>query len=89
MTKKDLSELYIEAAKNKFCDREREWPDINMFREFERQIILICIDVKWMQHINDLEILRQNISLVFHAQIVAILIPRRCAFCSAFSRMIP
>lgn len=68
MTKKDLSELYIEAAKNKYCDREREWPDINMFREFERQIILRCIDVKWMQHINDLEILRQNISLVGYGQ---------------------
>ena len=68
MTKKKLAEEYIAAAKDKYSDREREWPDINVFREFERQIILRCIDVKWMQHINDLEILRQNISLVGYGQ---------------------
>lgn len=68
MTKKKLAEQYIVAAKDKYSDREREWPDINVFREFERQIILRCIDVKWMQHINDLEILRQNISLVGYGQ---------------------
>lgn len=66
--KKRLSELYINAAKDKYVDREREWPDINVFREFERQIILRCIDIKWMQHINDLEILRQNIALVGYGQ---------------------
>lgn len=68
MKKKRLSELYINAAKDKYVDREREWPDINVFREFERQIILRCIDIKWMQHINDLEILRQNIALVGYGQ---------------------
>lgn len=68
ITKKKLSKEYIEAAKNRYCDREREWPDINTFRELERQIILRCIDIKWMQHINDLEILRQNISLVGYGQ---------------------
>ena len=68
MTKKKLAEEYIAAAKDKYSDREREWPDISVFREFERQIILRCIDVKWMQHINDLEILRQNISLVGYGQ---------------------
>lgn len=68
MTKKKLAEQYIIAAKDKYSDREREWPDISVFREFERQIILRCIDVKWMQHINDLEILKQNISLVGYGQ---------------------
>lgn len=68
MKKKRLSELYINAAKDKYVDREREWLDINVFREFERQIILRCIDIKWMQHINDLEILRQNIALVGYGQ---------------------
>lgn len=68
MNKKKLAEEYIEAAKNRYYEREREWPDIEVFREFERQIILRCIDSKWMQHINDLEILRQNISLVGYGQ---------------------
>lgn len=68
MDKKKLAEEYIEAAKNRYYEREREWPDIEVFREFERQIILRCIDSKWMQHINDLEILRQNISLVGYGQ---------------------
>ena len=68
MNKKKLAEEYIEAAKNRYYKREREWPDIEVFREFERQIILRCIDSKWMQHINDLEILRQNISLVGYGQ---------------------
>lgn len=68
MKKITLSKQCFEAARNKYCDRERDWPDINVFREFERQVLLRCIDIKWMQHINDLEILRQNISLVGYGQ---------------------
>lgn len=86
MTKKKLSEQYIEAAKNKYSDREREWPDINVFREFERQIILKCIDAKWMQHINDLEILRQNISLVGYGQKDPAIVYKLKAF-DMFSKM--
>ena len=68
MKKKRLAELYVSAARDRYYEREQEWPDIQMFREYERQIILKCIDVKWMQHINDLEILRQNIALVGYGQ---------------------
>lgn len=66
--KKKLGNLCFEAAKNRYCDREREWPEIDVFREFERHVILLCIDTRWMKHINDLEILRQNISLVGYGQ---------------------
>lgn len=68
MKKTTLSKQCFESARNRYCDRERDWPDINVFRDFERQVILRCIDIKWMQHINDLEILRQNISLVGYGQ---------------------
>lgn len=86
MLKKKLAEEYVTAAKNRYCEREKEWPDIDVFREFERQIILRCIDVKWMQHINDLEILRQNISLVGYGQKDPAVIYKLKAF-DMFSKM--
>ena len=67
-TKKYLAKKYVEAAKERYFAREREWPDIAMFREFERNVILRCLDAKWIQHLNDLEILRQNIALVGYGQ---------------------
>lgn len=66
--KKLLSKQLIDAAKEKYHKRELEWQDQEAFRELERHIILRCIDMKWMQHINDLEVLRQNISLVGYGQ---------------------
>ncbi len=63
-----FSKLCYTAAEMKYKEREADWNDVNAFREFERQIILRCLDIKWMQHINDLEILRQNISLVGYGQ---------------------
>lgn len=67
-TKKYLAKEYVEAARERYYAREREWPDISMFRDFERNVILRCLDAKWIQHLNDLEILRQNISLVGYGQ---------------------
>lgn len=66
--KRKLADRFIEAANKKYCEREQEWPDINSFREFERNVILSSIDVKWMEHINDLEVLRQNIALIGYGQ---------------------
>ena len=68
LEKKEMSELCYKAAEMEYQKKENDWPDINAFREFERQIILRCLDIKWMQHINDLEILRQNIALVGYGQ---------------------
>lgn len=68
MSKKHLAVLYLEAAKERYYEREMEWSKIEMFRDFERTIILRCIDKRWMQHLNDLEVLRQNIALVGYGQ---------------------
>ena len=79
-TKKEMAKQCANAAEAQYFEREREWADQDMFREFERQILLRCIDIRWMQHINDLEILRQNISLVGYGQKDPIMIYKMKAF---------
>lgn len=68
LTKRDLSKRMIENAKVKYEEILKSWPEEEAFKEFERKVILRCIDAQWMKHINNLEILRQNIALVGYGQ---------------------
>ena len=43
--------------------KESEFPEPEQLRELERVILLKSIDSKWMDHIDDMEILRQGIGL--------------------------
>ena len=48
--------------------KEKEFPDIEQFREFERVILLKVIDKKWMDHIDDMDQLRQGVGLQAYGQ---------------------
>ncbi len=43
--------------------KEAEFPEPEQLRELERVVLLKCIDSKWMDHIDDMEMLRQGIGL--------------------------
>ncbi|MCR4999310.1 MAG: preprotein translocase subunit SecA [Lachnospiraceae bacterium] len=48
--------------------KEAEFPEAEQFREVERVILLRVIDRKWMEEIDDMDQLRQNIGLQAYAQ---------------------
>ena len=48
--------------------KEAEFPDAEAIRELERVILLKVIDRKWMDHIDDMDQLRQGIGLQAYAQ---------------------
>ena len=43
--------------------KEAEFPEPEQLRELERVVLLKAIDSKWMDHIDDMELLRQGIGL--------------------------
>lgn len=66
--KKDFIEKCKAAAYKRYDQREKEYGNIDNFRDLERQAILTNIDINWMKHLNDLELLKQNISMVGYGQ---------------------
>ena len=48
--------------------KEAEFPEPEQLRELERVVLLKSIDSKWMDHIDDMEILRQGIGLQAYGQ---------------------
>ncbi len=60
-------ELKEEAVKL-YETKEAEFPEPEQLRELERVVLLKCIDSKWMDHIDDMEILRQGIGLAAYGQ---------------------
>ena len=48
--------------------KEAEFPEPEQIRELERVILLKVIDNKWMDHIDDMEQLRQGIGLQAYGQ---------------------
>ena len=65
---KQLEEMIQERAQNAYEEKEAEFPEEEQIREVERVILLKVIDRKWMDHIDDMEQLRQGIGLKAYAQ---------------------
>ena len=65
---KEIQELVQERAQNAYEEKEAEFPEEEQIREVERVILLRVIDRKWMDHIDDMEQLRQGIGLQSYAQ---------------------
>ena len=57
-----------EEAVKLYEDKEAQFPSAEQAREAERVILLKVIDNKWMNHIDDMEQLRQNIGVVAYGQ---------------------
>ena len=59
----ELKQQLKEEAVHLYEAKEAEFPEIEQFREIERVILLKVIDRKWMDHIDDMDQLRQGIGL--------------------------
>lgn len=68
MKKNDLIQLLKEDAVKIYEEKELEFPEIEQIREIERVILLKVIDRKWMDHIDDMDQLRQGIGLMAYGQ---------------------
>ena len=65
---KELKQYLKEQAVLLYEAKETEFPEIEQFRELERVVLLKVIDRKWMDHIDDMDQLRQGIGLQAYGQ---------------------
>ena len=68
MGQKELKHLLKERAAKAYEAKEAEFPEPEHIRELERVVLLKVIDAKWMDHINDMDQLRQGIGLQAYGQ---------------------
>ena len=66
--KADLKRAIEERSIGFFEDRAKEFETEEQFKEIERVILLRVIDEKWMNHIDDMDQLKQGIGLQAFAQ---------------------
>ncbi|NBK92607.1 preprotein translocase subunit SecA [bacterium 1XD21-13] len=66
--KNELKHMLKEEAVKLYELKEAEFPNAEMLRELERVFLLKVIDRKWMDHIDDMDQLRQGIGLQAFAQ---------------------
>ena len=68
LKKNQLKQLLKEQATKLYESKEAEFPEPEQLRELERVIVLKVVDRKWMDHIDDMEQLRQGIGLQAYGQ---------------------
>ena len=68
MKKNELKQMLKEQAVKLYEMKEAEFPEPEQIRELERVILLKVIDRKWMDHIDDMDQLRQGIGLQAYGQ---------------------
>jgi len=68
LKKAEVTHRLKEAATRFYEMKEAEFPGGEQIRELERVVLLKVIDAKWMQHIDDMEQLRQGIGLTAYGQ---------------------
>jgi preprotein translocase subunit SecA len=66
-TRDKLKELLKKNTEKQYEKKEAEFDDPNKIRELERIVLLKTIDQKWMDHIDDMDQLRQGIGLQAYA----------------------
>lgn len=67
-TKNGLKHQLKEEAVKLYESKEAEFPEPENIREIERVILLKVIDRKWMNHIDDMDQLRQGVGLQAYGQ---------------------
>ncbi len=68
MQQKELKHLLKEKAVKAYEAKEAEFPEAEHIRELERVVLLKVIDARWMDHIDDMDQLRQGIGLQAYGQ---------------------
>lgn len=66
--KNQMKQILKEKAVKLYEEKEAEFPEIEQLRELERVVLLKSIDSKWMDHIDDMEMLKQGIGLAAYGQ---------------------
>ncbi|MDE6663745.1 MAG: preprotein translocase subunit SecA [Lachnospiraceae bacterium] len=66
--KNSLKQQLKEEAVKLYESKEAEFPEPEAIREIERVILLKAIDRKWMDHIDDMDQLRQGVGLQAYGQ---------------------
>ena len=68
ISQKELKHMLKERAAKVYEAKESEFPEPEHMREIERVVLLKVIDAKWMDHIDDMDQLRQGIGLQAYGQ---------------------
>lgn len=68
MQQNELKHLLKERAVKAYEEKEAEFPEAEHLREVERVVLLKVIDGRWMDHIDDMDQLRQGIGLQAYGQ---------------------
>ena len=68
ISQKELKHMLKERAVKSYELKETEFPEPEHLREVERVVLLKVIDAKWMDHIDDMDQLRQGIGLQAYGQ---------------------
>ena len=68
MSQKELKHMLKERAAKAYEAKEAEFPEPEHIREIERVVLLKVIDAKWMDHIDDMDQLRQGIGIQAYGQ---------------------
>ena len=66
--KNELLHTLKEKALKMYEDKEAQFPEPEQIREIERVVLLKVIDSKWMDHIDDMDQLKQGIGLQAYGQ---------------------
>ena len=66
--KNDYKEFLLEKATALYQQKEAEFENPEQMREIERVVLLKTVDRKWMDHIDDMDQLRQGIGLQAYGQ---------------------
>ena len=66
--KNELLHTLKEKALKMYEDKEAQFPEPEQIREIERVVLLKVIDRKWMDHIDDMDQLKQGIGLQAYGQ---------------------
>ena len=67
-TVKEFIKELQEKAQEIYAEKEKEFPEEEHIRELERVVLLKMIDRRWMDHIDNMEQLRQSIGLQAYGQ---------------------
>jgi preprotein translocase subunit SecA len=68
LRKSEFKQMLKEEAFKLYEEKEAEFPEPEHIRELERIVLLKVIDRKWMDHLDDLEQLKQGIGLMAYGQ---------------------
>ena len=67
-SKEQFREDLLELGRSLYAEKEKEFPIEEHLREVERVVLLRVIDRHWMDHIDDMDQLRQGIGLQAYGQ---------------------